>query len=122
MKRILLLLASFTFGFSHAQSRQIKGIDSDDTGQRLSGVNVLVKGSRTGTQTAADGRFTLTLTSTGPVNLVFSSASFKAVTVPTDGTTEVSVKMEKDVSSLEDVVVVGYSSYGEENLPVLFLL
>ena len=67
MKRILLLLASFIIyiGFCHAQSRQIKGIVSDEAGAPLSGVNVLVKGTRTGTQTATDGRFTLTVTSTG---------------------------------------------------------
>ena len=118
MKRILLLLASFIIyiGFCHAQSRQIKGVVSDDTGAPLSGVNVLVKGTRTGTQTATDGRFTLTVTSTGPVSLVFSSTSFKSVTIATDGTTEVSVKMEKDVSSLEDVVVVGYSSIRRREL------
>ncbi len=118
MKRILLLLASFIIyvGFCHAQSRQIKGIVSDESGAPLSGVNVLVKGTRTGTQTATDGRFTLTVTFTGPVNLVFSSTSFKSVTIATDGTTEVSVKMEKDVSSLEDVVVVGYSSIRRREL------
>ena len=83
MKRILLLLASFIIyiGFCHAQSRQIKGIVSDEAGAPLSGVNVLVKGTRTGTQTATDGRFTLTTSVTGPVKLVFSSTSFKSVTV-----------------------------------------
>lgn len=118
MKRSLLLLAILLnwVGFCFAQTRQIKGSITDDNGQPLAGVNILLKGTRTGTQTASDGTFSLNAPGTGKIDLVISSAGFKSITVSSDGKEAVNVKLEKDVSNLEDVVVVGYSSIRRRNL------
>ncbi|MEN9598634.1 MAG: hypothetical protein RL596_945 [Bacteroidota bacterium] len=94
--------------FSHAQTKTVTGkvTDSKD-GSPLVGASIVAKGTKTGTQTGADGSFKLTV----PANvttLVISSVGF--------GTKEVSVNSAADVSltasadALSEVVVVGYGT------------
>jgi TonB-linked SusC/RagA family outer membrane protein len=111
MKRLLsllLLLACTIVAF--AQTRQIKGKVSDEAGAPLAGVNVLISGGKTGVQTDANGAFSISAPGTGKVTLLISYSGYKSTTVVTDGKNELAISLEKDVSALEDVVVVGYSS------------
>jgi len=112
MKRSWLLLASLFIwiNFAHAQTREIKGNISDEGGQPLAGVSIVVKGTKRGTQTASNGSFTLSVEGSAPVDLVISTTGYKSQTVRVNGTEAVNLRLEKDVSSLEDVVVVGYST------------
>ena len=52
---IMVLLTQITF----AQERVVSGIVSDNTGMPLPGVSVLVRGTKTGTQTDFDGKFAI---------------------------------------------------------------
>jgi TonB-linked SusC/RagA family outer membrane protein len=111
MKRLLLLLILVAASLHlAAQSRQIKGKVTDDSNVPLEGVTVRIKGSTGGTQTDKDGNFTLNTTSSGKVDLVFSSTGFKETTVSADGSKALSVKLASAASALDDVVVVGYQS------------
>lgn len=105
---MLLLLMCNTIAF--AQTKLLKGKVTDDTGTPLSGVSVLMSGSKKGTQTDVNGAFSLDVPASGTVNLLFSSSGFKSVTLKVSDNQPLVVKLEKDVASLEDVVVVGYSS------------
>lgn len=118
MKQLLLycLLAILLPTAALAQSRQIKGKVTDDTGNPLNAVSVVLQGSKTGTQTDAEGNFSLTVTAAGRVTLSFSYTGFKSTTVATDGKTPVEVSLERVASNLEDVVVVGYSTVARKNL------
>lgn len=117
MKQSLLLLLLLTCGtMLFAQTRQIKGKVTDDAGAPLQGVNVLLIGSQKGVQTDAAGSFTITAPGTGAVSLVISYSGYKSQTVRVDGKSEVSVSLEKDVSTLEDVVVIGYGSIKRKDL------
>ncbi|HEY4149852.1 MAG TPA: SusC/RagA family TonB-linked outer membrane protein, partial [Chitinophagaceae bacterium] len=113
MKKIslfFLLLAPILI-FAQTQPRLLKGKVTDNSNAPLAGVNVLAKGSKAGTQTDADGNFTINVPgTTGKVSLVFSHTGFKPVTVSTDGAQPVGVRMEKSDVSLEDVVVIGYQT------------
>jgi hypothetical protein len=60
-----------------AQTRQASGKVTDDTGSPLPGVSVLVKGSKTGVQTKADGSFTIPGSGTIKTSLVFSYTGYK---------------------------------------------
>jgi TonB-dependent starch-binding outer membrane protein SusC len=111
---LLLLMMCGTFLF--AQTRQIKGKVMDDAGAPLQGVNVLVSGSKNGVQTDATGGFSINAPGTGTVSLVISYSGFKTTTVSADGKTEVNVTLEKEVSTLEDVVVIGYNSIKRKDL------
>ena len=117
MKRLLslLLLLACTI-VTFAQTRQIKGKVSDETGAPLAGVNVLISGGKTGVQTDANGAFTINAPGTGSVTLQISYSGYKSTTVVTDGKKEVTISLEKDVSALEDVVVIGYGSIKRKDL------
>jgi TonB-linked SusC/RagA family outer membrane protein len=117
MKQSLLLLLLLTCGsLLFAQNRQIKGKVMDDAGAPLQGVNVLLSGSQKGVQTDAAGSFTVEAPGTGAVSLVISYSGYKSQTVRVDGKSEVSISLEKDVSALEDVVVIGYNSIKRKDL------
>lgn len=82
---------------------KITGTVREEGGGPLGGVTVVIKGTKTGTQTNSDGKYTLNA-KTGDV-LVFSYISFdaKEVTVGTEGTINVSLKTSSN--GLNEVVV-----------------
>lgn len=55
----------------------LSGVVKDDTGQPLPNVSVKIKGSTTGTSTAAQGKFSITSNAKFPLQLVFSSIGFQ---------------------------------------------
>ncbi len=117
MKKLLLLLVLIcTMLISFAQNRQVTGKVTDDNGAPLPGVSVLVKGSKKGTQTDANGNFKIDAPASGDVVLQISFTGFKPATVNADGSNAVTVKMERDVTALEDVVVIGYSTVKRKDL------
>lgn len=104
----LLALLLFIPFFLHAQTRQISGTVLDDKGAPVPNVTVQVKGGRT-VQTDARGRFTIPVTGTGSVSLTLSSVGFKPVTITADDKKEVNIQMEKDATTLQEVVI-GYQT------------
>lgn len=102
----LTLLLALTVQLTFAQDRTITGTVSDETGP-LPGVNIIIKGTTTGTDTDFDGNYSIEA-STGDV-LVFSFIGMKPVerTVGSDNT--INVLMEPD-NVLEEVVVMGYAT------------
>jgi len=117
MKQLLsLFLLCMCYSLAFAQTKQVKGKVTDDTGSPLSGVSVLLSGGKKGTQTDANGNFTLDVPATGNVTLVISYSGYKSATVKVSGSENVEVKLEKDVAVLEDVVVVGYSTQRRKDL------
>jgi TonB-linked SusC/RagA family outer membrane protein len=82
----------------------VSGKVIDDTGVGLAGVNILVKGTSTGTATDADGSYTLTLPEANGV-LVFSFIGFTTQEVSVNGQTAINVTLIPDVLSLNEVVV-----------------
>ena len=86
--------------------QQITGTVVDNAGVPLAGVNVLIQGSTTGTQTDFDGNYTIAA-STGDV-LVFSYIGFATKEVALTDQTTVDVTLQEDAAKLDEVVVVGY--------------
>jgi len=114
--RKLLFLCLLMFGASSllfAQSRQISGRVTDDTGAPLQGVSVQVKGTTNTTQTNKNGDFTIQVTGAN-AELTISYTGFTAQTV--EATANMIVKLERSVSSLDDVVVVGYQTMKRKDL------
>jgi hypothetical protein len=83
MKKFLLLCFSFVFVLSAwAQERVITGrVSSTEDGSALPGVNVVVKGTTTGSVTDADGKYSLSVPSSGGA-LVFSFIGLKTTEIP----------------------------------------
>lgn len=98
---LLVLVAQITF----AQERAVSGVVSDNTGMPLPGVSVLVKGTKTGTQTDFDGKYSIKATSSQV--LIFSYVGMKTHEAKASSAT-VNVKMESTAVELEGVVVTAF--------------
>ncbi|NKI27475.1 TonB-dependent receptor [Arenibacter sp. 6A1] len=94
--------------------KTISGIITDEMGIPLPGVNVLVVGTSMGTQTDFDGKFSI-LANTEDI-LRCSYIGFKTKDVVVRNQIELKISMEEDVNSLDEVVVLGYSSSIKRNL------
>ncbi len=94
----------------------IKGTVTDgEDGSTLPGVNVLVKNSTLGTVTDIDGNYTLSVADDAEA-LLFSSVGYLSQEVSIDGQTTIDISMEADVTSLDEVVVVGYGTQKKSDL------
>lgn len=117
MKKLLLLITASCISLLAFSQRQIKGTVLDEDGTPLPGASVTISGSKSGgTATDKAGNFTLTVPGTGSVTLLITATSHKPTTVTTDGLQPVSVKLDRDISSLNDVVIVGYQTVRRRDL------
>ncbi|TCK68546.1 alpha-2-macroglobulin family protein [Winogradskyella wandonensis] len=85
----------------------IKGIVTDFTGATLPGVNVIVKGTATGTQTDFDGKFEIE--AKNDKVLVFSYVGMKTIEHKVDKYNKLQIILTDDYASLDEVVITGYS-------------
>lgn len=79
------------------------------TGAGMPGVNVLVKGSTVGTVTDVDGNYSIQVPDAN-ATLVFSFIGYATQEVAVNGRSSVNVSIAEDVTSLGEVVVVGYGT------------
>jgi TonB-dependent SusC/RagA subfamily outer membrane receptor len=101
----LVLLIALVTQITFAQERAVSGVVSDNAGLPLPGVSVLVKGTKTGTQTDFDGKYTIKVAPSQ--TLVFSYIGMKPQEVGTKSTS-VNVKMASATTELESVVVTAF--------------
>ncbi len=106
---ILLLLFCVPLAGVFAQGITVKGKVSDDQGQGIPGVNVLLKGTTTGTSTDGNGEYSLAVPN-GSGTLSYSFIGFVNQEVPINNRTTIDVTLASDVKALEEVVVVGYGT------------
>jgi TonB-dependent starch-binding outer membrane protein SusC len=92
-----------------------KVVDTDN--QPLPGVNVILKGTTIGTATDADGSYRLNVPDeqSGGI-LVFSFIGFATQEVSIGGRTVIDIGLTPDISSLDEVVVVGYGEVRKSDL------
>ncbi len=81
----------------------------------LPGVNVLVKGTVTGTVTDVDGNYSINVPNDNDI-LVFSSIGFLSQEVPVDGRSTINLTLAEDVQSLDEIVVIGYGTQKRSDL------
>jgi len=108
MKTSVFLVFLISSVAVYAQERSISGTVKDETGQPMPGVNVIVKGTTTGTASDGDGKYTLSV----PENatLVFTFVGYTTAEVPVGTQSVVDVQMSPDATSLSEVVVTGYQT------------
>jgi hypothetical protein len=89
----------------------LKGtVTAIEDGQPVSGVSLVIKGTSTGTQTAADGSFQLMALNPADT-LVISSVGFKPIEILVGQATEkLHINLEDATTALNDVVVKGYQT------------
>ncbi|GLU43837.1 SusC/RagA family TonB-linked outer membrane protein [Allomuricauda sp. NBRC 101325] len=124
---LLTLLLAFVVHISFAQDKTITGTVTDGDGLPLPGVNIVVEGTTTGTQTDFDGNYEITA-SEGQT-ILFTYIGQRPATRVVGAASVINVQMEADTQALEEVVVtaqgikrekkaLGYavSSVGAEDL------
>ncbi len=110
----LLLILLFTMHV-FAQDKSVSGtVVSIEDNMPIPGVNVIVQGTTRGVSTDFDGGYTINV-SEGET-LEFSSIGFKTFTVLIQNQTQINVSLELDISTLDEVVVVGYGTQKRADL------
>lgn len=113
---LLLTVALLAPAFAAKADIVVKGtVTSQDDGQPLPGVNIIVKGSSQGTTSDALGQFSLSVPNAEAV-LVFSFIGYRTQEVVVGTRTTFDVALESDVETLSEVVVVGYGEQKKETL------
>jgi TonB-dependent starch-binding outer membrane protein SusC len=113
MLMLTFLLVAFTGMAVFAQNKQITGKVLSPEGTGLPGVSVGVKGTTTGTTTGNDGSFTLE----GPADatIVFTIVGYDSKEVKA-GAGPLNVTMDRDVKTLDQLVVIGYGTAKRKDL------
>lgn len=95
--------------------RTISGVVTDDQGEALPGVSVVVKNSQLGTSTNVDGTYQLTVPD-GEQILVFSFVGYLPQEKAIGNESTLNIALQADTKSLEEVVVVGYGTQKRANV------
>jgi TonB-linked SusC/RagA family outer membrane protein len=112
---LMLMSSVFSYGKTE-QGRTITGtITSSEDNTGLPGVNVIVKGTSTGTVTDIEGNYSLDVPANG-VALVFSSVGFTTQEIMIGDQSVISLTLQADITSLEEIIVVGYGTQEKVNL------
>ena len=93
-------------GFPQQAKHTVKGVVKDDQGVPIPGVNVVIKGTTTGTVTDINGNYQLNA-GTNDV-LVFSFIGFTPQEIEVGDKGQINIILAPEVNDLEEVVVVGY--------------
>ena len=110
MKRFLFMLSCLLLGTAFVMAQvQVSGTVTDNSGTPLPGVNVVVKGTTTGSVTNTDGNYQITAPGMNSI-LEFSYVGYLTQDIEVGSQTSISVVLEEDVLGLEEVVVVGYGT------------
>lgn len=108
----LFWLATISLGYS--QSITVTGNVSSEANEPLQAATVQVKGTTTGTFTDNKGNYSITAPSNG--TLVISYLGYTSQEIDINGRTSIDASMEADITELDEVVVVGYSTQRKSDL------
>ncbi|WP_179021990.1 SusC/RagA family TonB-linked outer membrane protein [Winogradskyella forsetii] len=113
--KISLLLMLFFSICAIAQQIEVNGVvTSESDGMPLPGVNVIVQGTSRGTSTDFDGKYTIQVSRGEQIE--FSYVGFVPQTVTVEDQTVINIVLQDDVSSLSEVVVIGYGTQKKADL------
>ena len=110
-----VLLALLIAGAQAFAQSSVTGKVTDEAGEPLVGVNVLIKGTTSGTTTNFDGYYTLSNVKQGTV-LVFTSIGFNNQEISVGTSQVINVILKSDSNYLNEVVVVGYGTQKKKDL------
>jgi TonB-dependent starch-binding outer membrane protein SusC len=119
MRKLACFITLLTFACAVAfaqQGKLVHGKVVDESGKGVPGASVIVKGSVQGTQTDAEGVFTISIPSTEGAQLEIGSVGFDRQTIDLKGRTELTIQLKKESKSLEDVVVIGYGTQSRRTI------
>ncbi len=116
MKRAITALILLT-AISKAGLAQItvRGTVTDSSQQPLPGVDVVLSGTTTGTQTALDGTYSLTVDDESR-SLQFICMGYRTETMKIASKRIIDIVLQEETRSLDETVVIGYGSVRKKDL------
>lgn len=92
---------------TQVKERKITGKVTDEKGEPLPGVTVLIEGTTIGVTTNPDGYYSLSCPNSKDLVLCFSFVGMETQRIPVADKTEINIAMKEDVQEMEEVVVNG---------------
>jgi TonB-linked SusC/RagA family outer membrane protein len=93
--------------YAGVQAVEVSGEVLDESGKGIPGVNIIIKGTTDGTTTDAAGKFTISVPDQNAI-LIFSFIGYSSQEIAVAGRSTITVNLEPDLTTLSEVVVVGY--------------
>lgn len=97
------------------QALSVSGKVTDDAGNPLPGVTVVIKGKTQGTVTDSEGNYSLTRIPSDAI-LSFSFVGMRTQEIPVEGKSVINVTLSEEAIGLEEVVAVGYGTQKKATL------
>ena len=104
--RSLLILSILCFFAICAQAQTVSGVVQDESGEPIIGASVKVQGSKEGSVTDFNGKFSVKAASNATLSISYVGYTTQQVNV--GGRSNITVTLVEDNTTLEDVVVIGY--------------
>jgi len=111
---LLVCLVSMSWS-SMAQSQTITGKVTDEKGEALVGVNIILKETSRGTSTNIDGKYTIAVPGASS-QLTFTSVGYDSKTITVGSQTLINVVLAANAQNLSEVVVIGYGTQRKSDL------
>lgn len=112
---LTIVFALFLFSENFAQITVTGKITSAMDSESLPGVNVVIKGSTSGTISDSEGTYSIEVPSSESV-LMFSSVGFVSQEITVGNKSVIDISLMPDVTALTEVVVVGYGTSLKKNV------
>lgn len=117
LKAIFIFIIFFNMDNAVAQQNtRIKGTVTEENGEIIAGVTVKVKGIQIGTITDSVGKYVILIPSGSNAVLVFSHLGYKGKQVTVGSQKIIDVQMARDVTSLDEVVIIGYGQVEKKDV------
>lgn len=111
----LLMLGSLSY--SYGQQITVTGkVTAAEDNSPLPGLNIVVKGTTTGTITGIDGTYSIQVPDPENAILIFSFVGYKNQEIRVDDKKVINVEMEPESELLEEVVAIGYGVVKKRDL------
>ena len=104
-----------SIAFAQQPTKQITGKVSDESGNPLPGVSVVIKGTTTGTVTDSDGEYQIKINGNAQT-LVFSFIGMETKEIDIANQSVIDVTLEEESTWLSEVVAVGYGIKQKKDL------
>ena len=96
------------------QTKRISGKVTDEKGEPLPGVNIVIKGTTTGSISDFDGNYTLNVPDNSVV--VYSFVGYISQEVTVGNQTTINIQLREDIQGFDEVVVIGYGTQKRVNM------
>ena len=111
---ILILFMVLVVQISFAQNKNVSGTVLDESGVPLPGATVIVSGTSNGVSTDFDGFYSLSVSEGSSLEISYVGMTTQTVLIGSDST--YNVTLQKDVSSLDEVILVAYGNTNKQKV------